>query len=76
MTGDSLRMMIDLNFNNSWTSWLRTRVLFHEKGERGYSVSGIITMINREWRQFLYIFGYVKILTRVGYFGGPQDHWI
>ena len=44
MTEDSSRMMTDLNVNNSWPSWLQIRVLLRQKGERGYSVCGIITL--------------------------------
>ena len=73
MTGESSRMMIDLKVNYSWPSWLRSRVLFPQKGDRGYNVSGIITL---EWRRLFISLGHVKILIRARYFGGPQDHWI
>ena len=49
-------------------------ILFHQKGERGYDVSGIITC---ELRLLFFKFlGHVTILNRARYFGGPQDHWI
>ena len=44
MTGDSSRMMADLNVNNSWPSWLQICVLLRQTGERGYSVCDIITL--------------------------------
>ena len=51
--------MIDLNVKNSWPSWLRTRVLFLQKDEKGYSVSSIIT---RELRRLFISLGHVTIL--------------
>ena len=73
----SSRMMIDLNVSNSWLSWLRTRVLFRQKDERGYSFSGIIRLsITRELRRLFISLGHVTFMTRARYYGGPQDHWI
>ena len=53
------KMMIHINVNNSWPSWLRANVLSSQKGERGYSVSGIIT--SELWRLFISL-GHVTIL--------------
>ena len=66
--------MIDLNVNNSWPSWLQTRVLFRQKSERGYSFSGII--YQPRVAMIVYIFEHVTIMTRARYYGGPQDHRI
>ena len=73
MTGDRSRMIIYLSVTNSWPSWLKTCVLSRQKGERGYGVSGNITL---EWRRLFVSLGHVTILLMVRYFGGPQDHWI
>ena len=67
-------MMIDLNVNNSWPSWLRTRVLFSQKGERRYRLQCFWYYYPRMVTIVEISLGHVKILIRARYFLVVLDH--